>query len=59
MRHLGPLPTLAVLVTLGCAGVAVSAPITFNTALPVGKGEFVFREQFVLDQSGPVNSFEF
>ena len=52
MWHLGPLPTLAVLATLGCAGVAVSAPITFNTALPVGKGEFVFREQFVLDQSG-------
>jgi hypothetical protein len=29
-----------------------AAPQTFNTALPVAKGEFVFREQFVLDQSG-------
>ena len=29
-----------------------AAPQTFNTALPVGTGEFIFREQFVLDQSG-------
>ncbi len=29
-----------------------AAPQTFNTALPVAEGEFVFREQFVLDQSG-------
>ena len=34
------------------AGNARSAPQTFNTALPVAEGEFVFREQFVLDQSG-------
>ena len=33
-------------------GAAWSAPQTFNTALPVGEDEFVFREQFVLDQSG-------
>lgn len=33
-------------------GTAWSAPNTFNTALPVAEGEFVFREQFVLDQSG-------
>ena len=31
---------------------ARAAPQTFNTALPVAKGEFVFREQIVLDQSG-------
>ncbi len=36
----------------GSTGTAWSAPITFNTALPVGEGEFVFREQFVLDRSG-------
>ena len=30
----------------------MSAPETFNTALPVAKGEFVFREQLVLEQSG-------
>lgn len=29
-----------------------SAPITFNTALPVAKSEFIFREQFVVNQSG-------
>ncbi len=38
----------------GClsAGLVAAAPLTFNTALPVAAGEFVFREQFVLDQSG-------
>jgi len=30
----------------------IAAPITFNTALPVAKEEFVFREQFVRIQSG-------
>ncbi|WP_456375583.1 transporter [Thiolapillus sp.] len=29
-----------------------AAPITFNTALAVGKGEYVLREQFVVVQSG-------
>ena len=42
----------ALLGLTGWTGAAWSAPITFNTALPVAKGEFVFREQFVLDQSG-------
>ena len=46
---LGLASTLCVL--LG-AGVALGAPITFNTALPVAEGEFIFREQFVFDQSG-------
>ncbi|MFQ5773755.1 MAG: transporter [Kiloniellaceae bacterium] len=32
---------------LGWAGTARAAPETFNTALPVAKGEFVFREQFL------------
>lgn len=36
----------------GWVGAARSAPQTFNTALPVAEDEFVFREQFVLDQSG-------
>jgi len=31
---------------------AQAAPQTFNTALPVAKGEFIFRQQVVLDQSG-------
>jgi hypothetical protein len=29
-----------------------AAPITFNTALPVAEGEFVFRGQAVVDRSG-------
>ena len=41
------------LIVLGFgAGTAVAAPITFNTALPVGKGEFVNRELLVLTRSG-------
>lgn len=31
---------------------AIAAPITFNSALPVAKGEFVNREQLVLTRSG-------
>jgi len=31
---------------------AWSAPITFNTALPVAKGEYLFREQLIINQSG-------
>ncbi len=34
------------------ASAAVAAPITFNTALPVAKGEFIFRQQYVIDESG-------
>lgn len=34
------------LVLVGLAGTALAAPETFNTALPVAKGEFLFREQF-------------
>jgi hypothetical protein len=37
---------------LSSAGTVWSAPITFNTALPVAEGEFIVREQFVLEQSG-------
>ena len=29
-----------------------AAPITFNTALPVAKGEFLIREQLIVNQSG-------
>ncbi len=38
---------LASMVMVVWAGVAEAAPQTFNTALPVAEGEFVFREQFV------------
>lgn len=30
---------------------ALAAPITFNTALPVSQGEYIVREQLVLNQS--------
>ena len=33
-----------------------AAPITFNTALPVAKGEFVNREQLVLTGAGKDSS---
>ena len=44
--------TAIALIVFGWSGAAGAAPETFNTALPVAKGEFVFREQVVLDQSG-------
>ena len=43
---------LMCVLVIGGAGPVQAAPLSFNTALPVGQGEFVFREQFVLDQSG-------
>ena len=33
-------------------GPAVAAPITFNTALPVGQGKFIVREQLIASRSG-------
>lgn len=48
-------PTVIALTAIGFVGAsneAVSAPITFNTALPVAKGEFLVREQYVVNQSG-------
>ena len=41
-----------VIAAFGWTGTPKAAPETFNTALPVAKGEFVFRQQVVLDQSG-------
>lgn len=49
MRHLH-IPALAlVLFAAAISGLreAHAAPETFNTALPVGRGDFVFREQFL------------
>ncbi|MBI3937760.1 MAG: transporter [Betaproteobacteria bacterium] len=40
-----------VLAALNVVGVAWSAPITFNTALPVHEGGFVWREQLVYDKN--------
>ncbi len=43
---------------VGVHQLAWTAPITFNTALPVAKNEFIFRQQFIVNQSGhdPGNS---
>ncbi len=43
---------LALIGSISWASAAQAAPITFNTALPVAKGEFIFREQYVVDESG-------
>ena len=48
-------PSLAlkrVAVGILAAGSAWGAPITINTALPVGGGEFVARGMVVVSQSG-------
>ncbi len=49
MRHLH-IPALALVLLAAATGglrEAHAAPETFNTALPVGRGDFVFREQFL------------
>lgn len=42
-----PALCLALATGLGANSTATAAPQTFNTALPVAQGQFVFREQFV------------
>lgn len=43
---------LVCMLAVDWATPAWAAPQSFNSALPVAQGEFVFREQFVLDHSG-------
>jgi hypothetical protein len=43
---------MVILAGISPASSLSAAPITFNTALPVAEGEFVFRGQVVFDQSG-------
>ncbi|VAW79481.1 hypothetical protein MNBD_GAMMA15-2550 [hydrothermal vent metagenome] len=49
---LSGMPRGGVGAALLATGVAWSAPITFNTALPVAKNEFLVREQLIINQSG-------
>lgn len=51
------IPALAIL--CAWAGAAIAAPLTFNTALPISKDEWILREQFVFmkntDDPSPMN----
>ena len=47
MTSRAPALCLAFVAGFGAFSSATAAPQTFNTALPVAEGEFVFREQFV------------
>lgn len=44
-------PLFSVLAVLNTVGIAWSAPITFNTALPVHAGGLVWREMFIYDKN--------
>ena len=54
MKFLPVRPRIALVVILYplFMTTATAAPITFNTALPVAKGQFLNREQLVLSRSG-------
>ena len=47
MRQCSAFLCLGLLTALGLTSETLAAPQTFNTALPVAEGEFVFREQFI------------
>lgn len=54
-REFAGLVLASILVFL-CITPARAAPQSFNTALPVADGDFIFREQFVFDESGDDSS---
>jgi len=46
-------PLLSFALVAACFAAAANAvPITFNTALPVSKGEVLFRQQFIVTRAG-------
>lgn len=49
---INPQRALISLVASLAFGQTTAAPITFNTALPVGEGRFIVREQLVVSRSG-------
>lgn len=50
--HAMPVLVLLLLSVTGWTAQVHSAPITFNTALPVAEEEFIAREQLIVNQSG-------
>lgn len=50
--RIGITAPLLLIPTLLWSSHTAAAPITFNTALPVAKGEFVVHEQLIVNQSG-------
>ena len=52
VRRTGALAGVVLLGLTAQVSIAHAAPQTFNTALPVAQGEFVFREQFVYRKIG-------
>ena len=51
-RYLNCVVTSVAVSAAGWMNAAVSGPITFNAALGLAEGEFVLREQLVVNQSG-------
>jgi len=52
VSHITPILVLLWMSATSWAVQVVAAPITFNTALPVAEGEFIAREQLIVNQSG-------
>ena len=51
-----PLIVILALFLSGLFNQALAAPITFNTALPVSKGQSIIREQFIYSQANNANT---
>ncbi len=49
---MNPWRSLLLAATLTAPLPVGSAPLTFNTALPVAEGEYLLRQQFIVNQSG-------
>jgi len=52
VSRITPVMTLLIISAAGPFAQVTAAPITFNTALPVAKGEFIVREQLIVNRSG-------
>ncbi len=52
LSHMIPFLVLLFMIATAWSVRVVAAPINFNTALPVAEGEFIAREQLIVNQSG-------